>query len=65
MIEGFLDILKRKIKKYNKELYSADDLVLLETCAIKGLINYSDFISLSNILQVSYNFAIIITVIVI
>eukprot|EP00347_Sterkiella_histriomuscorum_P020115 403339047 len=51
VIEGFLDILKQKMRKYSKELHTSDEIVLLENCAIKGLISYPDFISLSNILQ--------------
>ena len=53
LIQGFLDILRKKIQKI--DLSISDDLVLLETCAIKGLISYPDFISLNNMLKVKSN----------
>lgn len=42
-----IDILRKKAKKVASEIQYMDDIVFLETCAIKNLISYPQFISLN------------------
>jgi hypothetical protein len=49
-----LDILKNKAASY-PEILNNDDTVFLETCALKNLVSYPQFISLNLVFQIYEN----------
>lgn len=49
MKTSIVDIIKKKTRSV--EIMSTDDLVLLETCAIKNIITYPMFIQLNQVFQ--------------